>query len=302
MIARCRVAGAGCRVLVLGALVLGALVRGAGVPGAAAQGRFSNAKAETRSAAQGLEREVRAVQGRGGVAWVGYRVPMIPGPRQMCCYDSFPAAGSDCCGMCRLEGGSGVTMNTGDAAQRGSRIALEAPTEFLVLARIENGAVGRIRTFTPDCDVDAGAMTVVWLTDVKPDESVGWLASLDNKQAVHAIAMHAAPSALTTLLRTARDDRDSRKRSDALFWLAQRAGREAVAAITNAIDNDPETDVKRRAVFALSQLPRDEGVPKLIEVARTHRNPEVRKQAFFWLGQSRDPRALQFFEEILLKK
>ena len=95
---------------------------------------------------------------------------------------------------------------------------------------------------------------------------------------------------------------DSRKRSDALFWLAQRAGREAVAAITNAIDNDPETDVKRRAVFALSQLPRDEGVPKLIEVARTHRNPEVRKQAFFWLGQSKDPRALQFFEEILLKK
>ena len=41
------------------------------------------------------------------------------------------------------------------------------------------------------------------------------------------------------------------------------------------------------------------GVPKLIEVARTHRNPAVKKQAMFWLGQSRDPRALAFFEEVL---
>jgi len=54
-------------------------------------------------------------------------------------------------------------------------------------------------------------------------------------------------------------------------------------------------------VFALSQLPRDEGVPKLIEVARSQKNPEVRKQAFFWLGQSHDPRALAFIEEILAK-
>jgi HEAT repeat protein len=91
-------------------------------------------------------------------------------------------------------------------------------------------------------------------------------------------------------------------RGDALFWLSQRAGQEAVAAITEAIVNDPETDVKKRAVFALSQLPGDEGVPKLIDVARHNRNPEVRKQAFFWLGQSHDPRALQLFEEILLKQ
>ena len=54
--------------------------------------------------------------------------------------------------------------------------------------------------------------------------------------------------------------------------------------------------------FALSQLPRDEGVPKLMEVARTNRNPEVRKQAMFWLGQTKDPRAVKFFEDILLKK
>ena len=342
-----------------------------------AQGRFTNARAETRPAAQGVEREVRAVAARGGAGWVGYRVPMVAGPRQMCCYDTI-SDGSGCCGICRLESGGGVSMTTGDSIQRGSRVTLEPPTEFLVLARVERGAVERIRTFTPDCDVDAGNMVVVWLTDVKPDDSIAWLSSLVTatdvtaererlaKSAMHAIAMHDAPAAdralesfvaparpewlrsdtafwlgnsrgepgarvlarmiandpsdrvrekvtfglsqskvpaaLTTLLGTARNDRSTRVRSQALFWLAQKAGREAVAAISGAIETDPDTEVKKKAVFALSQLPRDEGVPKLINIARNNRNPEVRKQAIFWLGQSRDPRATQFFEEILLKR
>jgi len=48
-------------------------------------------------------------------------------------------------------------------------------------------------------------------------------------------------------------------------------------------------------------MPKDEGVPKLIEVAKTNRNHEVRKQAMFWLGQSNDPRALEFFEQVLTR-
>ena len=80
---------------------------------------------------------------------------------------------------------------------------------------------------------------------------------------------------------------------------AQQAGAKAAAAITDRIDNAPDTGAKKRAVFALSQLPKDEGVPLLVKVARTHRNPDVRKQAIFWLGQSNDPRALSFFEELL---
>jgi hypothetical protein len=359
------------------ALAASLMVLAAAAPGAA-QGRVTNANTETQSGASGLDRSVRAIAARGGAAWIGYRVPMVSGPRQMCCGDSIRDTG-DCCGMCRLEGGSGVTMTTGDGAIRGSRITLEPPTEFIILARVEAGVVGRVRTFTPDCDVDAGGMTVVWLTDVKPDDSISWLSSLVasspdagerrdhvGKPAMSAVAMHdvaaadraleafvaptqpewlrgdtaywlgstrgeagarllarmiaqdpsdkvrekvtfglsvsKAPAALATLLSTARGDKSTRVRGQALFWLAQRAGREALAALTNAIDNDPETEVKKKAVFALSQLPKDEGVPKLIEVARTNRNPEVKKQAMFWLGQSHDPRAVQFFEEILLRR
>jgi HEAT repeat protein len=60
-----------------------------------------------------------------------------------------------------------------------------------------------------------------------------------------------------------------------------------------------DRDVREHAVFALSQQPRDVGVPALIEIARTNRDPEVRRKAFFWLGQTRDPRALALFEEVL---
>ncbi len=108
------------------------------------------------------------------------------------------------------------------------------------------------------------------------------------------------PAALETLIAAAKSDPSPHIRGQALFWLSQKAGKKAVAAISDAIENDPDTHVKEHAVFALSLLPKDEGVPKLIEVARSQKNPEVRKKAFFWLGQSGDPRALAFIEQVLV--
>lgn len=119
------------------------------------------------------------------------------------------------------------------------------------------------------------------------------------EQVTFALSQSREKDALDELLRMAREDSSARVRGQALFWLAQRAGQQAASAITDAIENDPDTEVKKRAVFALSQMPKDDGIPKLIQVARTNKNPEVRKQAMFWLGQSNDPRALAFFEEVL---
>ena len=69
----------------LGAGALGVLLPRAGV----CAGAYHNAKTETRSAAQGLEREVRAAAARSGATWIGYRMPMVAGPRQMCCFDTI---------------------------------------------------------------------------------------------------------------------------------------------------------------------------------------------------------------------
>jgi HEAT repeat protein len=121
------------------------------------------------------------------------------------------------------------------------------------------------------------------------------------EKAVFGLNVSKEPEAVNTMIEIARNDRGSHVRGQALFWLGQKAGKKAIAAISEAIDRDPETEVKKKAVFALQQLPADEGVPMLIQVARSHKNPAVRKQAIFWLGQSRDARALRFFEEILLR-
>jgi HEAT repeat protein len=89
-------------------------------------------------------------------------------------------------------------------------------------------------------------------------------------------------------------------RGQALFWIAQKARKKTDAdVIRAAADNDPDVEIKKKAVFALSQIPNGEGVPDLIRVATENKSREVRKQAMFWLGQSKDPRALAFFEKVL---
>jgi hypothetical protein len=119
------------------------------------------------------------------------------------------------------------------------------------------------------------------------------------EHAIFALSQSREPGAVDTIIEAARRDPDAHVRGQALFWLAQTAARRAPDVIRASLDDDPELEVKKKAVFALSQLPKDEGVPLLMSLARTHRSSEVRKQAMFWLGQSGDPRALAFFEDIL---
>ncbi|MFL5543830.1 MAG: HEAT repeat domain-containing protein [Gemmatimonadaceae bacterium] len=106
------------------------------------------------------------------------------------------------------------------------------------------------------------------------------------------------------LIRIARNpDVPRGTRSQSVFWLGQAAGDAATRGLNDlVVDNGVDREVREQAVFALSQRPREEGVPALIAVARTNKDPEIRKKALFWLGQSRDARALDLFEELLTKK
>lgn len=340
--------------------------------------RVENAQAKTRVVSGTLEATLRGILSQSEKPeWVGYSVDDISDDRSMCCGNWNDGAG---CGTCRLENDlnnwTSGSNKSGD--QAAGTVKLEGSRRLAVLFRLEAKQVDRIRVASEDCNLDAGGLPFLWLTGVKPSESVALLttyvqgAAFERHEhhnigqgALTAIALHAdasadramesfvkpeqrdelrrqaafwlgaargkeglntlqriakndpstdvrahvafalsvsrEPGALEEMIRMAHDDSSSHVRGQALFWLAQKAGKKAVGTIASAIENDPDTDVKKKAVFALSQLPKDEGVPKLIEVAQTNRNPEVRKQAMFWLGQSNDPRALQFFEQVLLK-
>lgn len=106
------------------------------------------------------------------------------------------------------------------------------------------------------------------------------------------------------LLRLARDSqRPARVRQQAVFWVGQAAGAAATRELSALVDeNDTDITVRERAVFALSQRPADEAVPALIRIAGSSPSPRLRKSAIFWLGQSKDPRALTYFERVLAGK
>ncbi|MGC9969121.1 MAG: HEAT repeat domain-containing protein [Bryobacteraceae bacterium] len=312
------------------------------IPLAAQAPSARNAKVETRAVTEGLERQFRALA-QNGPAWFGWAVASVPGQHQGCDAESW--------------------------ARSPGPVHLEPPDQVHVLVRAEQGAAVKVRLLSPECELDAGGLTLYWFEGVKPADSIAFLATLAAGPghvvdgALAAIAIHRDPAAdqalerltapsqpeslrskavfwlgatrgrrgyellkrivsedpsdkvrdkavfalyvskeseaVDTTIAVAKNDRSAHVRGQAFFWLAQKAGKKAIGAMGEAIDNDPDTEVKRRAVFGLHQMPNGEGIPKLIEVARSNKNAAVRKQAMFWLGQSKDPRALGFFEEIL---
>lgn len=147
------------------------------------------------------------------------------------------------------------------------------------------------------------------LGEVPPAQAIAFLMGLvatgdarPAKDAIFPALIAEGPAPDAQLLAVAKDgDRPRDVRSSATFWLSQSAGDRAAAGLQELLD-DPDRSVREQAVFALAQRPDAESVPALIRLARTHRDPNVRRRAVFWLGQKRDPRALAYFEEVLLGK
>jgi hypothetical protein len=269
----------------------------------AAQPTITNARTETVAVAGSLSAALRPILDRATTPmWVAWTVP-AEGRFHGCCWESSGCEG------CRLEPAPAGSSAAPLALQRPA-LPLEGDRELLLLVRLEERRIDRFRTVGSSCPLDAGGLPFVVLTGVSGAESIAWLRTLVDPGdaarqrklsdgALHAIARHADPAAVPTLLDYARRHSEPHVRGAALVALAQTAGRRVAPDIVGAVENDPDTEVKKRAVFALSQLPKDEGVPLLIRVARENPNNAVRRQAMFWLGQSKDPRAVEFFAAIL---
>ena len=194
-----------------------------------------------------------------------------------------------------------LRRSAGEPSGRGALTAIALHRDAAALAALR-------RFVAAGQPADLRKQAAFWLAAARGREGFETITGLldDGDQAFRSdltfpVSVSNEPGAADILVRMARSDESPKVRRQALFWLGQKAGAKALGTLEGAIENDPDTEVKKRAVFALSQMPKDEGVPRLVEVARTHRNPEVRRQAMFWLGQSNDPRALAFFEEVLKK-
>ena len=92
-------------------------------------------------------------------------------------------------------------------------------------------------------------------------------------------------------------------RRQAIRLLGERVSKRSFEFLSQTAQSmDGNAEVQVQAVKAISERRAEESVPLLIKIARTHQNQMVRKQAIRALGESGDPRAVDFFKEVLSKE
>lgn len=265
-----------------------------------AQPRILNAKLETRALAGSLDAELQRIRSAAGSqpVWVGWAVPSAIRGQQSCCWYSDNESSWRGCAL--------EPNQKERPAASSAPISLEPPRDVHILLRFEKDQPDKLRSFSADCELDAVETQVVWLTGVKPADSVNVLATYlggreesVTRRALGIIAVHADSSAEGHLMQFVNDKENHRLRAWAMGPLARRGGPNALGILQSAIASDPDVNVKRHAVDALTQLPRNEGIPTLIQLAKTGATPDLRKRAMQRVGRSTDPRAVAFVNEVL---
>ena len=201
--------------------------------------------------------------------------------------------------MCSLEPSLDGTMMSSrpQQSQPGGPVKLEGADTMIVLFRVVNRQVERVRVFSEDCQLDAGGREITWLTGVKPAESVALLESLVAAQpsaerrdrivdgSISAIALHEDASATAALERLLAASQPQQVRAKVPFWLGNTRGRRGLEILQRVVKEDPAVEVKKKAVFGISQSREPQAVDVLIENAKTNPDTAVRSESIFWLAQ-----------------
>jgi hypothetical protein len=256
----------------------------------AAQPKLQNVQQQTRAVTGTLEATIRSiVASQKDPAWIAYAAPVVPGDRQMCCWNNnWPG--------CALE----PTPDGRPVIAPSGTVHLEGGTEFFVFIRVEAQRLEKIRTFSIDCSVDGGGLPLIWLTGVNPAQSIAMLEAqipATNMQgerrladsAISAIALHRDPAANASLDRLILPDKPENVRRQAAHALGATRGRHGYEALARLLREDPSDRVRENAIHALTQSKEPEAIPTVVRVAREDRSPHVRGQALHWLAR-RAPR------------
>jgi len=157
---------------------------------------------------------------------------------------------------------------------------------------------------------DVRRQAIHWLAEQRTDEAVEELSRIFDaepdedirRQILHALSEMGSRRAEDKLFEVASRG-DGELRRAAIHVLGEMAGERSLRVLGETVNRSGEqTEVQVQAVRAISEKPAEQAVPMLLNVARTHPNPEVRKEAIRRLGESADPRAVEFFRELLKDK
>jgi hypothetical protein len=262
------------------------------------QPKLQNAKLETISASAGLRQAIEPlIQKQPGPLWIGYSIPIIRKERTMCCFESYNEfrASGRCCSGCRLEKeGGNISGNINSDCG-----PLEPPTSAFVMLRAEAQKITKVRTFTPDCPLDAAGLQVYWLEQVNPAQSIEFLTQIADsainevidrkkdmaRQALHAIALHNVSEADIALKRFIAPSQPERMREGAALFLGIERGKAGFEILKSVLRQDQNESFRKKALLGLAESDQPEAIPELIYLARNDSSPQVRSQALFWLAQ-----------------
>ena len=122
------------------------------------------------------------------------------------------------------------------------------------------------------------------------------------RQILHALSEMEGQRAEEKLFDVARRADSPDLRRQAIHWIGEKASKRSLEFLKEtANSSDADTQVQMQAVHAIGEKPAEQSVPLLIQIAKTHPNQQVRRAAIHRLGESGDPRALEFFREVLQK-
>lgn len=261
------------------------------VPG---MSRIENASLETRAVSGSLDSTFRELLAKAATPqWVGYSVAQIAGEHDACC--SNWSDGSRC-GTCFLEK---EHETTGTTRHSDETVRLEGARQLIVLFRLETNQVVRIRVAAANCTLDAGGLPFIWLTGVKPAESVSLLEThvragnfarhggdhgIGNG-ALTAIALHADSAADRAFESFTAPDQPEELRRQAAFWMGAARGNSGFIGLQRMAKNDPSSDVRAHVTFALSVSHEPGALTEIIRMAHDDASAHVRSQALFWLAQ-----------------
>jgi HEAT repeat protein len=174
----------------------------------------------------------------------------------------------------------------------------------------EPEALTTLRRLATDESLDEderGSAIIALGRDDMSDHDVDWLRSIypnlseklrDN--VFLAVSRSDSPRASGWLASVVEDNRQTEHtRQQAMFWLGQ--GRGPTQDLVRLYDRLSEPSLRSHYTFVLSQRRDREAVDKLMDVAQHDPDRSVRHQALFWLGQSKDPRAIAFIRDLIIR-
>ena len=239
-----------------------------------------NAKLDSRPASAGLEQTFRPlVTAQPQPAWIAWSVPST-----------------------RVNLGCDYVR---DGWGQQGVIHLEPPQTAVILFRVDAGAVDKIRSLSPDCEIDAGELPVHWLTDVKPAESVALLDGFATQRerytdgAMSAIASHADPAADAALLRFLGPNQPESLRLRVVSWFGPQRGRRGLDVLKGLIANDASERVRERAISTLGGSKEPEAIDLLIATARKDKDSRMRMQALSALNRHSGAKVLNTLKEAI---